>query len=641
MIKILKILIIILCLIIFSSFAVNAQLCEGSLGDPVVDITFGSGSNPGPPLVGTTTYTFNDGDCPPDGSYTIESSTNSCYSWYTVPHDHTGDPNGYMMVINASYEPGFFFIRKVSGLCPNTTYQFAAWIMNLNYPSACAANSILPNVTFNIESTSGRVIKTYSTGDIPTQSSPTWTQYGFFFTSDSSSDTVVLRMINNAPGGCGNDLLLDDITFRACGPLVNASVVGNPDSINVCTGDTSTFIFNANVSAGYSNPIYQWEVSTDSGSTWSDIPGANDTFYVRPAVITPGNYLYRLAVSERSNLNISSCSIISNLINISVNKYPVPGATSVGACLEDTLTLKAAGGGTYLWSGPSGFTSNQQNPVISNTSPADDGMYYVQVTSTRACTSFDSTLVQLTVKPTVQAGNDTQICEGKVTQLNATGSNITSYYWSPAYGLSSQIIPDPIAQPDTTTLYILTAYNVKCPVTDSVHVLVNKNPSANAGPDKVIISGQSTFLNGTVGGSDITYTWQPDQYIDSVNTLTPVVNPPANQYYLLRVVSNVGCGTAIDSVLVKVFEKLFIPNAFTPNNDGINDTWYIETLQAYPGAEVKVYNRYGQLVFDNKGKNFAWDGTLNGQLLPSGAYVYTIDLKNNTTLIKGVVYLLY
>jgi gliding motility-associated-like protein len=93
-------------------------------------------------------------------------------------------------------------------------------------------------------------------------------------------------------------------------------------------------------------------------------------------------------------------------------------------------------------------------------------------------------------------------------------------------------------------------------------------------------------------------------------------------------------------VLVKVFKQLFVPNAFTPNSDGINDTWFIETLEAYPGAEVKVYNRYGQLVFDNHGTNKRWDGKFQGMPLAPDAYAYTIDLKNNTQLIKGVVFII-
>ena len=110
--------------------------------------------------------------------------------------------------------------------------------------------------------------------------------------------------------------------------------------------------------------------------------------------------------------------------------------------------------------------------------------------------------------------------------------------------------------------------------------------------------------------------------------------------YALNVFSNKGCKTAVDSVFVKVYQQLYIPNAFTPNGDGINDTWYIETLKAYPGAEVKVYNRYGQIVFDNNGKNISWDGKLKGEPQQPGAYAYLVDLKNGTPVIKGIVYLI-
>ncbi|HWH63132.1 MAG TPA: gliding motility-associated C-terminal domain-containing protein, partial [Ginsengibacter sp.] len=198
----------------------------------------------------------------------------------------------------------------------------------------------------------------------------------------------------------------------------------------------------------------------------------------------------------------------------------------------------------------------------------------------------------------------------------------------------------PIASPGETTLYIITVANVNCEVSDSVLITVNKNPTADAGPDKVIIKGQSATLNGVAGGTEVTYLWTPDENIMGTSTLTPVVNPSANQMYALNVFSNKGCGTAVDSVLVKVYQQLYVPNVFTPNGDGINDTWFIETLQAYPGAEVKVYNRYGQIVFDNHGKNISWDGKFKGLQLTSGTYVYLIDLKNNTPVIKGVVTIL-
>ncbi|KAA9038082.1 gliding motility-associated C-terminal domain-containing protein [Ginsengibacter hankyongi] len=637
----LKMLVAFLLFTFLYCFESNAQLCQGSLGDPVVNITFGAGSNSGPPL-GSTNYTYVPKDCPNDGFYTIANSTRNCFNgtWHTLTEDHTpGDVNGYMMVVNASYTPGDFFVKTVDGLCPNTTYEFASWIYNVLQPYACDGHGIKPNITFSIETTSGTVLQTYSTGDLPMVAN--WTQYGFFFSTTSGTNSVVLRMTNNAPGGCGNDLLLDDITFRACGPLVTANINGVADSVDVCTGDNSVFTLHANVSAGYSDPVYQWELSINNGASWANISGANDTVYTRPATPNVATYLYRLAVSQRENINVSTCSILSNIVKVGVNEYPVTDASNRGSCIGDTLFLNANGGSFFSWAGPMNFLSTEQSPFIAPTAAENSGIYFVKVTSSKGCTTADSTKVDLISKPSVYAGDDAEICEGATVQLNAAGSdNITSYSWAPPQGISDPNIPNPVALPKETTLYILTVANNECKVYDSLLITVDKNPSANAGPDRVIIKGQSVTLSGTADGTDVNYFWAPNTNITGTETLVPVVSPPASQVYVLNVISNKGCGTATDSVLVKVYQQLYIPNAFTPNGDGVNDNWFIETLQAYPGAQVKVYNRYGQIVFDNHRKNIWWDGKFKGVQLTSGAYVYIIDLKNNTPVIKGVVYVL-
>ena len=634
-----RVLFISLVLLFVFPSELSAQLCTGSLGDPVVNITFGAGPNPGPSLGSLTNYTYVTDGCPQDGYYTVANNVPNCFNstWHSTT-DHTGDPNGYMMVVNASYNPGDFFVKKVDGLCPNTTYEFAAWIYNLLVSFACGGNGIKPNITFSIETPTGQVLQTYSTGDIPMDLG--WKQYGFFFATTADINSVVLRMTNNAPGGCGNDILLDDITFRACGPLVTAGINGSLDSVNVCTGDKSIFSIHADVSSGYTDPAYQWQESTDGGISFTNIVGDTSLVYERPATDSTGNYLYRLAVSQRQNKDVTSCSIYSNLVLVGVNKYPVINATTTGRCTGDSLTLMANDAVQFLWSGPAGFSSNEQNPSIANTTPANNGKYYVTGTSAKGCISKDSTVVSLSTRPQVTTGEDQEICEGGSVQLKSTGSNITSYQWSPAAGLSNPQLANPVASPLQTTLYILQVANVDCMVSDSVLVTVNMNPTANAGPDKVIIKGQSTTLDGTAGGTDVNYLWTPANNITGNTTLLPVVDPVATQLYILNVFSGKGCKSATDSVLVKVYQQLYVPNAFTPNGDDINDTWVIETLDAYPGADVKVYDRYGQIIFDNNGKNISWDGKFKGKIQTAGAYVYIIDLKNNTPVIKGVVYLI-
>jgi hypothetical protein len=110
--------------------AVAAQItCNGGLGDPIVDITFGSGPNFGPPLVpGITNLTYLAEECIDDGYYSIVSSVVNRHdgTWLNVTQDHTGDPEGYFMLINASFQPSQFYLQSWTGLCPGTTYQFAA-----------------------------------------------------------------------------------------------------------------------------------------------------------------------------------------------------------------------------------------------------------------------------------------------------------------------------------------------------------------------------------------------------------------------------------------------------------------------------------------------------------------------------------
>ena len=133
----------------FISLFSAAQLCNGSLGDPVVNINFGSGAA-GETAFAAPGYTYTNSACPSDGSYTITNFTSGCFrdNWHTVNADHSG--NGAFMLVNASFQPADFFLTTVTGLCRNTTYEFSMWIMNV----LKSAGGIQPNITFSIETNS-------------------------------------------------------------------------------------------------------------------------------------------------------------------------------------------------------------------------------------------------------------------------------------------------------------------------------------------------------------------------------------------------------------------------------------------------------------------------------------------------------
>ena len=222
----------------------------------------------------------------------------------------------------------------------------------------------------------------------------------FFFTTPTNSPVIVLRITNHAPGGLGNDLALDDITFRPCGSKISASIVGiASDTVNVCETDTKSYSysFDASIAAGYSNPVYQWQSSIDTGKTWSDIAGANALNYQMLPVYKAGNYWYRLTVSDANAASISSCRIASAALMINVHPKPLVNAGPDRIMLvNNPITLSGTAEGeqiTFLWS-PDKYIDNtdQLNPVVS---PPSDITYTLAATSSWGCFNSGSANVKV------------------------------------------------------------------------------------------------------------------------------------------------------------------------------------------------------------------------------------------------------
>jgi len=465
-----------LFLICLYSSQLGAQLCTGSLGDPVVNITFGTGNSSGSNFVPPAAYTYTSSTCPNDGSYTITGSTSGCFggNWHSVGADHTG--NGNFMLVNASYTPGDFFSSTVNNLCPNTTYEFAAWIMNV-----LKSNGIMPDLTFRIEKPDGTILGQYATGPIAGETNPRWLQYGFFFTTPPDNPAILLRITNNAPGGNGNDLALDDITFRPCGPAVTATISGTTGNISACVYDQLPVALDADPSGYYLAPEIQWQLSTDSGSNWVNISGANQTTYTRTATAA-GHFWYRFNVAETGSP--AQCRINSNILQFDI--WP---------------------------------------------------------------------------KPLVNAGPDRVLLKGDSVVLSGIASTGASYQWSPSFSLSDALVLQPKAAP----LFLTT--------------------------------------------------------------------------YQLEVISAEGCINE-DQVTVNVINDIYIPTAFTPNNDGLNDSWRIPFLDPDWQPVVKVFDRAGQLVYQANGPGISWDGRFRGVEMSAGVYTYLLSLARFNRIRKGTITLI-
>ncbi|ANB16197.1 PKD domain protein [Dokdonella koreensis DS-123] len=177
--------------------------------------TFGAGAGPGPALpLGRTTYTYTTSPAPNDGFYTISPGINGLGAWFSGP-DHTGDPDGRLMLVNAGGPDERFFAQSFTNLVAGARYDFSAWITNVCNRGASASCVTLPQVEFRIiDPATGAVLQSLDTGPIAHSTVLQWNHYSLTFVA--SQPTVRLELVNRvpaAPGYSGNDLALDDIAI--------------------------------------------------------------------------------------------------------------------------------------------------------------------------------------------------------------------------------------------------------------------------------------------------------------------------------------------------------------------------------------------------------------------------------------------
>lgn len=317
-------------------------------------------------------------------------------------------------------------------------------------------------------------------------------------------------------------------------------------------------------------------------------------------------------------------------------------------CINSTFTLggspSASGGNppyTYKWQ-PSDFLNSTTvaNPVASSFS------YYVQytltVTDRDTNTAVNTVFFDVDKIYTFNAGIDTGYCFGQSggVKIGAAHNNNTwwNFNWAPATGLDNTTSANPLATPTITTIYTLTVSDGTCPDNISqVTVTAFQPPFTDAGPDTTILEGQTITLIGT-GGT--IFWWSPDYNIKYRSSANPDVYPITTTTYFLWTKDQHGC-TNGDAVTVTVIpgDRLVFYSAFTPNNDGDNDVFYIANLEKYPDNNLKIYNRYGKVIYSATNYDNTWNGTYLGNILPTGTYYYILN-DGKDQLHKGSVTIL-
>ncbi len=503
-----------------------------------------------------------------------------------------------MMVVNASFSPGLFYEQEVDGLCENTLYVFTADVINLI--KSGTANHIDPNVSFLIDDE-----VQYSTGII--SKTEQWQTYGFTFTTEPGQTSVVLSLRNNAPGGIGNDLAIDNIEFRPCGP---EALILPYEIENICEDGSPIDLEATVVGDQYPDPAFQWQQSFDEGATWVDIPGATSSVYTHTE-LSSGFYYYRyLLANSPGNLSNSKCRVNSNIKVV----YVIPKFWET----SDTLCQ----GLSY---------------VVNDNSYNQTGVYVDSLISSFGCDSIVT--LNLTIVP------DSQIEAVVTTQdpecgLTANGSilieNVVNgvppltYLFNGA-NLGGLAFYENLMAGD----YIVTIEDRYGCFFEETYT-INDPPAfiIDAGNDVFVELGAMVSINPTNNFPVDTFFWLPDP----LNCDPPCWDlnwvPKSSVDLLLTAVSDKGC-IAVDSVHIGVIRNrnVYIPNVFSPNSDGINDVFTI--FGAIPNVQrvssFRIFDRWGNLVYEQKDflpndESAGWDGRVNGAFAPNGVYIYVAEV---------------
>lgn len=248
-----------------------------------------------------------------------------------------------------------------------------------------------------------------------------------------------------------------------------------------------------------------------------------------------------------------------------------------------------------------------------------EGIETVVMSVDLACytSSDDSLIVYIDDKLPVTVSPDTTICPGDTATLFAGGAD--TYSWNPPETLSSPLDDTVFAFPTETTTYIVTGIKYTC--INTLPVTVSIYPStANAGNDTLIYFGERAYLDADGG---VSYVWTPGATLSDSLVENPFAEPEFTTNYMVTVTTEEGCVFTDDMNVVVVRPRsVEIPNAFTPNGDGINDVLHIVVLQNIELNSFVIFNRWGGKIFETNDILAGWDGTFNGIDQEIGSYMY-------------------
>ncbi|MFN3794850.1 MAG: PKD domain-containing protein [Chitinophagaceae bacterium] len=415
--------------------------------------------------------------------------------------------------------------------------------------------------------------------------------------------------------------------------------------------EKNNILFSDSSKANYSK-IVRWDWDFRDGDTRQ----RSDSISFNKRYDTAGLYRVILRVSTDSG-----CVSPNDTMPVRVTHLPLVNFTMPdGICLPDgrgvfTSTSIIPDGSealfSYRWNfgDPNDPTPGLLAQMTHRYSTLGNKTVQLKVTSKDGC--IDSlSKVYTNIYPQPKAdfiGLPDSVCINSTAQLTDTSDGKTSpperWVWNLANGQTSTL-KNPIKNFTDSGRYNVTLhiFNAQGCVSDTISKSfeVFPYPVLNIGSRRrVVLEGDSIRINPTsFFARNPQFLWTPSTYLRNPTDSAPYSQPADNIRYYVQLTGTGGCAVK-DSVDIRVLLTPKVPNAFSPNGDGVNDTWVIKYLEDYPNSKVDIYNRYGQLVYHSEGyvNGRGWDGTTNGKPLPIGTYYYVIQPGSGRKPISGSI----
>jgi len=426
-------------------------------------------------------------------------------------------------------------------------------------------------------------------------------------------NTFNVQLIVGNSKGCIDTIenqvtVLDKPTIK----VSNDTVICNIDTLQLHASGNGTFSWTPNYNISNSNsadPLVSPDVPTMYYVVLSSAPGCTN--------------MDSVFVDVKQYVSLFAGNDTTVCLTDSVQFNPVTDATS------------------FLWTPANSFNSSTIKRPLAKPNGTTT---YTLVANIGKCQASDQITVFTAPYPVPSINKDTSLCFGDGAQLSASGG--TRYLWFPAAGLNNNRIANPIATPSYSTTYsvaVLDENGCPKPAYDSVVIIVVPKLKAFAGRDTSIVINQPLQLNAS-GGT--IYQWFPSLGLSDATIYNPVATLSSDYSYFVRVSTKEGC-TAVDTINIHVFQTnpdIFVPTAFTPNNDKLNDFLVPLPVGIQQFDFFKVYNRFGQLVFSTVEVGKGWDGKIEGKEQSSATFVWYVQgtdykgvkifKKGTSTLIK-------